>query len=160
MNLKKEINKQSNKVILIISNSKNYNKLVSNLVKSLPRKVVYLSLNKPCDEISSKNFFFITPFQGNSKNCIHIENLSSLTELSILISNLVERQKFDAFVFDSISSLMTYHSTDLVRRFVRYLVSKLRSLNIQSILIIMDSESPSTINDLCQISNKCIVSNK
>ena len=58
---------------------------------------------------------------------------SALTELSLSISNILEREKFDYMIFDSLSTLLVYESETVITKFVHFLIAKVRVIGCNAI---------------------------
>lgn len=140
----KEVNKGKVEVFVIPNES--YTKKIVEITKGFSEgmeTVCYINLNKMYDSlervlksenIDFENFMFIdgitksaNPEAKEPENCFYLESASNLIELSILIDKLISTNKFEAFLFDSLSTLLIYNPEDVVSKFVRDLINKFKA---------------------------------
>lgn len=120
------------------------------LIKKLRLTGIYVTLNKPHLTISASlkdrnidtsKLYFIdatgkqTGKRAKAANCSFIRSPESLTELSLAMTALANTGKFDFLFFDSLSTLLMYNDLETTGRFVHYMVSKIRNLNLRGIMI-------------------------
>ena len=133
MNLKSVLD--SNDAILQVVSKFKYQDSLCSLMKSLKgQKICYVSLNKPAEnvcegldkkKISTSNTFFIDAVSKSlghnveKDNVLYVSSPSALTELSIAIISALKGNSFDAFVFDSLSTLDIYNMGNESERFLR-----------------------------------------
>ena len=128
-------------------------------IKKPAAKVLYITFSKQYCEmaiifkekgIDYKKFHVLDGVSGRNKmrcteiigTCSHLSSPQSLTELSLIITGLLEQRDFNVVIFDSLSSFLIYNNLETTTRFVHYLVNKLKSFGGKGIFIIFkDSKS-------------------
>ena len=91
-------------------------------------------------------------------NCIYIESPTMLEIAGLEIMNTfqgVEDEVDKYIVIDSLSALMIYNDSEIIREFVSLLMSRARSQNIHIISILIEEEVDS--NKLIQMNDKIVV---
>src|SRR3989344_1567409 len=126
---------KTKKLLLLSLSAKGYDQAQPFIIKHLTKKSkgIYVSFNKQYFEIQSiiektgldKNkVYCIDAVSKKDKNvpkgCYCLNSPESLTELSIVLTNLL-KQKYEFIFFDSLSSLLIYNDLETVERFVHYL---------------------------------------
>lgn len=170
---KKLENIKKNAIILAIVPPQHYQDINLFLLKywmdSTKGNGAYVSLNRPyknlletLDEgkIDAKRLFFIDCVTKNEldvANCYFLKTQQSLTNLSIAISTVIKTEK-PAFVFvDSLNTLALYNEMDAAIRFAHFLVTKLRTNNVDGIILgLEESKNKAIITELSQICDKVI----
>lgn len=76
----------------------------------------------------------------NTKNYRAV-NSKSLTELSIIITSLMQSSKFDFLVMDSVESLLIHNEAEVVERFLSFIVNKMRYFGISCIFVCSNEKS-------------------
>jgi KaiC/GvpD/RAD55 family RecA-like ATPase len=97
--------------------------------------------------IDINKFFFVDGVTAvmtdlNSKrwdNCIFLESPQSLEDLELAIDEALKK-KPDILIFDSISSLLSYHDASKVSAFFEKLLNTTKSNNIKSILFMLNTD--------------------
>jgi KaiC/GvpD/RAD55 family RecA-like ATPase len=123
----KNILSDSQVVVLVISQIKGENDMLTILKELMDQKICYVTLNKGTSYLTEKfiennlpieNFFFIDTISASfkdvkeGKNSLFLSSPSDLVELSVTISEVMKRQMFDAIIFDSLSSIIVYHGNN------------------------------------------------
>ena len=91
-------------------------------------------------------------------NCTYIESPTMLEIAGLEIMNTFQGVKDEVdkyIVIDSLSALMIYNDSEIIREFVSLLMSKARSQNIHIISILIEEEADS--NKLIQMNDKIVV---
>lgn len=172
IDIKEEVKK--NQIILITIPNEQYSEKILYLSKTLAEigKIIYVSINKPYSsliETLQKNkicvdkFFFVDavtrtvkPFEKH-ENVEFVSGPSALTELSVTISNIVEKDNFYGVFFDSLSTLLIYESSLMITKFVHNLTSKFRTMKTKVLFTILkEGMSSELINDLSMFADKII----
>ena len=163
-------------IYVIISNSNNYNQINKNLLIELLKKqklhCLYVSLNKRRNiikkdlqnlDIDISNIYFIDGVSTYSskidetKDCMIIKNINSLTEISLTITAAINNGYFDFIFFDSLNTLFLYHEIKSIEKFIHYLFNKFSAFGIIGIIISSANDETTKIMPLLvQISNKVI----
>jgi hypothetical protein len=95
---------------------------------------------------------------GKSGNCIYIESPGMLERIVLELLNSFRGIKNDVdkfIVIDSLSALMIYNNSSIIREFVSLLMNRARSENIHVISILVEEEMDS--NKIIQMNDKIIV---
>lgn len=149
-----------NQIILLIIPSGNYLRTLLNIVKGLIQKnknLFYITSNKPHialtktlneNGISPDNFFFVDLITKQAirkpkpvNNCLFIDSPTSLLDISIAISEVIEKHKFANTLFDSLSTLLIYLKPDTLTKFVHTLSAKFRMAGCRCIFTILKEDS-------------------
>jgi len=161
-------------VSLVCTKSTNYNQLNSKILGDLTKNKnavgLYISLNKSAESvennlkknnINTSKICFIAAVSGKSKskkNCIFVNGVKSLTEISLAIALATNTGKYSYVYFDNISTLLSYHSAKETERFVHYLVGKLRHAEVTGILVLIDSpESNKLMPIISSFCDDCVM---
>ena len=147
LDLKKEFD--SNRTILLLVDSIDYNNTVAEVMKSIQESsTCYVTLNKTFpaikDNLSKKgittqNITFIdaisktiTDKPPQTKDCYYVSSPSALTEISITISKFL-KHGFEYLIFDSLTNLLIYQKKTPIAKFVSTLVNKVRTSKTKAI---------------------------
>ncbi len=162
LNLKSEI-KKGGCYVLVLPN-KEYSRMILETTKYLSSnypRVCYVSLNRMYStlaeslsraKINTNNFLFIdaltqaaTTKKPKESNCIYINSVAALTELGIAISGALKTGKFDAILFDSLSTLLIYNKSTVVGEFTHSLINKIRALNVTAVFTALEEDTESEL---------------
>ena len=147
MDIKKELEKS--KTVLLIIPGVEYNDVLIDTVKKLSgKKIGYVTLNKTFDslkEILLKNkvnvdaITFVDAISKTIKQvpdqteeCYFVSSPGALTELSIVISELI-KQNFDYIIFDSLTNLLIYQDEAPVAKFVSHIINRIKETNSKAV---------------------------
>lgn len=129
-----------------------------------------LTLNLANEKIDLERLYFldlITNTTGKrgerTENCIFLPSPKNLTELSIALTQLIERmEQKNRFIFmDSLSTMLIYNSAGTVAQFTHFLVSKMRLWKVGMILVSLEKETDQKlIQDLSQFCDKVVTIGK
>lgn len=140
-----------------------YNKHIVNITKEASKScnlICYATLNRPYEmllkifeenSIDPNKFYFIDPSTKSAaskacpKNVVPIESVSSITSLSIAISNVLEKKKADGLILDSISTMLIYNNAASITKFMHFLVGKIKSLGCTGILTVLENDAKSSL---------------
>jgi archaellum biogenesis ATPase FlaH len=155
---------KKNEVALVIIPSSAYKKKEMSLVKALSKKygaICYVNINRPfgslikemqSNKIKEENFFFIDTTTAKSatehERCIYLESPSALTNLSIMIKKTLNTKKFDAILFDSLSSLLTFHNVDTLTKFIHDLFSVVKKAGVAAIFTMQAGTNENLTSDI------------
>ena len=83
--------------------------------------------------------------QSGNKNishkCIPTTNgPQSLTEISLVINDLINKTKSDIVIFDSLSTLLIYNNLETTQKFLQYIINRVHNDNITGIIISINDE--------------------
>ncbi len=166
--------KKSKGIYVLVVSPENYNAVMDSTMKVLTVTFnltgIYVTVNKNYDvmgdrfkkvKVKSGNLLVIDASGEKNKkevdNCF-VTKSKSLTEISLAISEAVHTGKFKFVLFDSISTLLVYHPLNSVQKFSQFIVSKMRNMGVDCILITLnDAESQKVLPVISQFCDKVIV---
>ena len=147
---------KGNNTVLQTMSKFDYQSSLFSLMRGLKgKKVCYISLNKPASsvseglnkkKISTANTFFIDAVSSSlgepeeKDNVLLVSSPAALTELSIAIMNALKGSYFDAFVFDSLSTLNIYNLGAASERFVKKVINSINSKKGKGIFVCLDED--------------------
>ncbi|MFC1705091.1 hypothetical protein ACFLZ6_02055 [Nanoarchaeota archaeon] len=150
----------SSPTVLLLMPGTDYNEVIVNTIKDLAKKpVCYVTLNKTHDslrelfkknKVNVDNIVFIDAISktfkpvSNADNCTFVSSPGALTELSIAVTNNLDRN-FDCFIFDSLTNLMIYEKKAPVAKFVSTLVNKFRAKNVKAVFYALSVKEQSAL---------------
>ena len=131
-------------------------------------KQTYNQLSKDyADYYNRPNIKFIDCISRSSgiskynKNCIYVESPTMLEHTVLEIMNVfrgVENDVRKVVIIDSLSSLMVYNDSRLLREFYSLLLNRTRSQNIVLLSVLIEEEiDPKELMQLIQLNDKIIV---
>jgi len=153
MDLKKELEKNSS--IILSVPSKDYNQSVLDILKQVSGySIHYVTLNKTSDSLTSsinKNSIGaneICYIDGITKTAIEKTSetkgtnfLNSPDDLEGLKNSLMkDKHNHEIIVIDSLSTLLIYKSQEIIVKFIKDLLNKVKSKNIILIVLQGDKE--------------------
>lgn len=133
-------------IYVIVAKPEKTNKTILGFLKGMPKNqkgaVVCLG-NSYASQIKSSNLFFIdcTGAKIPQKSGKSLKRAGSLTELSLEITNALQKNKADFLVFDMIENLLVYNDQQTVEKFILFFVNKLRYLSIAGFFFITSEKS-------------------
>jgi len=149
--LRNDIGKPGNDVLLFLISNQEYSEKVREIagasIKAF-RKVCYISLNKPFETLFSsfrsnnidagKMIFIDCVTTGgrspaNGPKVFFVSSPNALTDLSISINKVIDEEKIDAIIFDSLSTLLVYQQPSMVIKFSHSIISKLRAAKVKGV---------------------------
>jgi hypothetical protein len=93
-----------------------------------------------------------------NKHCIYIESPTMLEKTALEIINSIQTSKGDGdkyIVIDSLSALMIYNDSEIIREFVYFLMNRTRAENVHLVTIVIEEEMDT--DKLIQLNDKIIV---
>lgn len=143
-----------NKSLLITLEAKSFQELHPLLLKEITRKDkngIYISFTKSYSEVTSlftkvkanmEKIVVVDAIGKSSKNvkdnCYCLASPESLTELSIILSELMKSKKYEYILFDTLSAFLIYHDLETAERFVHYLMEKIKYFGMKGMFICLD----------------------
>jgi hypothetical protein len=110
--------------------------------------------------INEDKFLFIDTTKKNPdtehKNCIYLCSPESLTTLSINIKKALQTRKFDAFLFNSPSSLLNYHKSQTLTRFIHDLFATVKKANLSAIFTMPAGSNKELMADISMFADYII----
>lgn len=161
-------------VVLIIPDNDYLNNMIK-LTKDISQtsnRICYVTLNRPYrslmelfsnSNIDVKKFYFIdaitktAEIADSNQNCDFVSSPNALTELSLSISNVLEKEKFDYMIFDSLSTLLVYESETVITKFVHFLIAKVRVIGCSALFTCLQQDINSVlIRDINMFADKVL----
>lgn len=147
-------------IALIFTSSEDYVILYYDVLEFLLNELnssgIAVTINKPAKALANhlkdrnidlSNFYIIdcvskaVGVQNEVKNCLYVNSPSNLTQLNISIKKQFEKLKNKEksfLIFDSLSTLLIYNSTGSVLKFINFLTSRMKGLNIGGVFITVE----------------------
>ncbi len=137
----KEITK--NRVVLFLIPNKIYQVELLRITKSVAdkwSKILYISLNKPAEKvietfgennIDTKKFLFVDAITKGVKPNVsdhgitYINSPKNYEQFNIELNQILEKEKFECLIFDSLSTMLTYQDEKIIIRFAHDLLTRL-----------------------------------
>ena len=118
-------------------------------VTSVVPKTVFVTVNKPyfsivknlkSKGIKTDGLYFIDASteekdHGEGENFEKIRSPSDITDIMLAVGKCLQDKKYKALVFDSVSTLLTYHNEAMVSRFTHSLINKLRKYDVKGVFL-------------------------
>ncbi|MEM4258421.1 MAG: hypothetical protein QXL17_04630 [Candidatus Thermoplasmatota archaeon] len=92
------------------------------------------------------------------KHCTYIESPTMLEKTALEIINSIQTSKNEGdkyIVIDSLSALMIYNDSEIIREFVYFLMNRTRAENVHLVTIVIEEEMDT--DKLIQLNDKIIV---
>ncbi|MBI4154247.1 hypothetical protein HY501_02845 [Candidatus Woesearchaeota archaeon] len=103
-------------------------------------------------ELDLKRFTFIDSISGDissaDKNTVYVSSPSNLFRISLAITNALQDKKVEILLFDSLSTLLAYNSSNLVVQFAQAMINKVRSEDVAGLFLMPKMEESSLLKDL------------
>ncbi len=115
---------------------------------------IFVTVNKPYFSltqtlkkkgINTDSFYFIDASSeegdtGKGDNYEKIKSPADMTEIMLAVERTLQKKKFFGLIFDSVSTLLTYQSEEMVSRFTHSLINKLRKYDVKGIFLCMKED--------------------
>ena len=174
MDLTKEL--QENSMVLLVTSKEKYREQLMVFSRSVAdsgaKKVCYVCFNEPFSSIAAslrKNaipedkFFFIDAITMKvqepplADNCLFVSSPNALTDISLATSKALSEQHCDAFIYDTLSTLLIYESAHSLFQFVHNTLTKFRVASCKAVFIVLkDDMNSELIKDLYMVVDKVI----
>lgn len=109
-----------------------------------PANVLNQSLARA--KIDTAKFFFVDVMTSTthklekSPNTMFISSPGDLTELGLMLSELLRSRAFPVMIFDNVSAMLVYQEHDAVVQFLHNLITKCRVANVRLAFIMSQEE--------------------
>ncbi|UUX93026.1 DUF7504 family protein [Methanoplanus endosymbiosus] len=133
--------KEENIALTSVLAKNNYNVVI--ITSNLPASI--LTKEYELKGVEMKNVYFIDLITryalgsnpGNSDSVQYISTPENLTEIGIAITKILGNIENDriVFLFDSVTSMLIYTSSDKITRFLHFIVNKIRLKNSKGIFM-------------------------
>ena len=145
------------KNFLVNVDIKKFQKIYPVIIRLMVRKKkdrgIYISFNKSLPEIKlilgkakaePERFFIIDAVsksaRGDERNNYCLDGPESLTQLSIILTQLMKTKKYDCILFDNLSSFLIYQDLEIVKRFIHYLIGKLQYYEMRGVFLSLNDK--------------------
>ncbi len=93
-----------------------------------------------------------------TKNVLYTENVSALTNISLLISECIKRKSGKKFIFiDSITTMLIHNKPNVFARFIHSVLTRMRLNGISGLLISLERETDAEVRaEIAQLCDKVI----
>ena len=91
-----------------------------------------------------------------SPSALVVGSSNNITGLSIDLGRLLKKERFDAYIFESIDILRIYLDWDIVLRFIHSTVTKIRMTNSKLFLITASEEGEGLSKELIMLADNVI----
>ena len=165
-----KIKKKEICVVLIPPQS--YKKKEMEVVKHLAKTfktVCYTNTNSPLSSLMSEmkknkvdanKFLFIDAVTKKSdkqqKNCLYIESPHALVELSLVIKTSLSKGQFEVLLFDSLSSLLTYHKIETLTKFMHDLFNEIKKYGVAGVFTLQAGTNKELLADISMFADNVI----
>ncbi|MEK6983588.1 MAG: hypothetical protein AABX33_03365 [Nanoarchaeota archaeon] len=132
-----------NKIIVYLIPNKGYQNGLFNIVKSLAQRfnrILYVSVNRPAEilvevvnemGIDAQKFLFVDAVnkevKGRSANShfIYITSPKNFKEFEMELNKVLDNEKFECLIFDSLSTLLIYQDESTVTKFTHDITKRI-----------------------------------
>lgn len=177
MNALEEIKNVQNAILVVLD--ENYKKTISNIIKGMTPKnsLCFVSVNKTKNalekefkekKISTEKIFFVDcisksiskgKIKWSSEKEYFVDNPNSLTQMSLAIFKIMEKNKIDFLILDSINTLLIYNDEKSVLKFIHHTTGKLKENNTKGVFIYLkEGMKQETLKKFSQFTDKVIES--
>ena len=175
---KKESSKEQiikNKVIIFLIPNKIYQAELLRIVESIANKfsrILYLSLNKPTESIietfkeiniDTEKFLFVDGVNKDVQpnltynNIVFINSPENFEKFNTELNQIIENEKCECLIFDSLSTLLIYHDDTATVKFIHDLIVKLRLHNESAeFTCLLDDANSTLIKDISMFADEII----
>ncbi len=154
------LDKDEKRIILALSTSRNYRENTLKMIKEIQKqslRIIVVCINQPAsflmdfygrNGIDISHFCFIDAItqyatgisQESTGSCRFVSKPNDLTAMSIAVTTTLKQFEEDKTVIflDSINAMLVHSSSIELTKFIHFLISKLRILNIAGILLAVE----------------------
>jgi hypothetical protein len=156
------ISENDKRIILALSPSRSYRentlRMIQEIQKSGSLRVIVICINQPAaflislyqqNGIDTSRVFFIdaitqyatgTAPESCPENCRYVAKPNDLTTMGIAITQVLQKFKGEKTVIflDSVNAMLIHSSSVDLTRFIHFIISKLRLMNIAGILLAVE----------------------
>jgi hypothetical protein len=164
--MKKRIEKEFNSlkeksVVLTILPKDGFEKLNFHILKTILNQGVsgaYVSVNRPYDnlicvmkknKVDHENLLFIdcVSASGEQEKCTFLGGSESLTNIGIALEPVYKSADHSFIFLDSLDGLSLYHKPEVIIRFARSLIDRIRKSNMHGVMIGLHEDTDKKIID-------------
>src|SRR3989338_7597355 len=152
------------RVFLLELPQESYANSVSNVLKQLLERfnaICYITTNKSAtvlkrdfseNSFDLRRFTIIDAISGDiptdDKRVLYVSSPSNLFRLSLTITNVLQQNETDVFIFDSLFTLLSYNSRNLVVQFAQAMINKMQNETVAGIFMVPQSKGNELVKDL------------
>jgi KaiC/GvpD/RAD55 family RecA-like ATPase len=169
----KDVMLQDNFSILLITPITNLHEKTTEILKQFSKdglKGIYVSLSKPYDSlkgtfkengIDPENVFFVDCISKSidkivkDKNVFYVSNAGDLDDIGISITDILENNKADYLIIDSLETLLIYNRINTVAMFTQSVVRKSSKFKLKTVIITSDSDK-SLLDEIAMFFDKVV----
>ncbi len=139
-----------------------YSESLISLLKLLDnRAICFVTLNRPASAlerafqhfgVSTKKMFFVDAVTGglgrveDKENVLYVSSPEAFTELSIAVNEILRTGKFDALLFDSLSTLLIYSGSEYrAERFAASVIEKTKGTGSLGVYTCLEGDVQSNL---------------
>ena len=162
-----------NKVNIVVVPGKKYNQKVITLIKGFSKKnICYVTVNKAVDsfvqmlkkgKVKTEYLFFIDCITKTivkpepRKDTIFCSSPNALTEISLAVNKIVDSGVSEVVVIDSLSSMLVYHKSSTLMKFVFHVINKVKSSTVVLVLLVpSDDKETEFYNKLIPLADNVV----
>jgi hypothetical protein len=162
-------------VSIVIIPSSSYKKKEMDVVKHLSKKfksMCYVNVGRSFDsliqelkknEINDEKILFVDCSENlgtKHKNCLRVGSPYALTKLSVTIKKTLKTNKLNVLLFDSLSSLLSYHPPRTLTKFIHDLFSEIKKSEIIAVFPVQSGTDESFLADISMFADHVITYGK
>jgi len=166
---------EKNSIVVFLIPNKIYQDRLLRIAKSVASrfdKVLYISLNKPAEKIieilkrgniDTRKFLFIDAITKRIKanasdhGIIFISPPADSEKFSASLSQIIEKEKGDGVIFDSLSTMLVYQDTSTIIRFMHDFTAKLMvEHEFGGFICLLEDVNSACVKDMTTLADKVI----
>jgi|APCry1669189101_1035198.scaffolds.fasta_scaffold37652_2 hypothetical protein len=149
------------RIVLALSPSRTYRtnmlQMIKDILKGSSLRIIVICVNQPAaflmdlygrNGIDTSRIFFIDAItqyatgnaSENTENCRFVSKPNDLTTMGIAVTEILKRfeQEKTVIFLDSVNAMLIHTSSTDLSKFIHYIISKLRIMNIAGILLAVE----------------------
>jgi hypothetical protein len=168
---------EQTEALMCIVGEGDYNTTKTDILKSIGNRAICLvSFTKPYQALkkdvegvglTDKTITYIDTMTMSAQqppeveDCVFVESPKTLVDISVAISKMIEEKGKVTVLFDSLSSLMVYHDSLTLTKFLHNIITKIRVMNAKIVFMVLKKDTDSElVKDLCMFVDMVIDTEK
>lgn len=166
---------EKNSIVVFLIPNKIYQDRLLNIAKSVASrfdKVLYISLNKTAekiieilkrDDIDTRKFLFIDGITKRVKanasdhGIVFISPPADFEKFSASLNQIIEKEKVDGIIFDSLSAMLVYQDESTITRFMHDFTAKLMvEHEFGGFICLLEDANSALVKDMSTLADKVI----
>lgn len=163
-------------MLLVLTPSEMHRKILIDLIRQAERRyarVLHVSLNDSYDVLTAEfkkysipldKFYFVDarttmskPDHPPEKNCVFVSSPDAITELKIAITKSLEAHGPEITLFDSLSTLLSYLSDEIIAIWTHDVITKFREKGTAAVFLCLRRDEESyLVKDIAMYVDKII----